>query len=224
MKRILLLIIFILHLVDSKGQSMHSNSTDKSNNVICLVPSKARFNNGWCIGWSPELSLGYGTDRLPVRINGVYTNLSPFQIVIITMIPFFLIRKEFYQDLTRKEIPIDTIQANHKLNGLAIGLFEIAENFSIQGIQFTALFHQAAKLNGLSLTTVASSYTQFNGVMISGLYNKSHFGKGVQIGLINKSHKMQGIQIGLWNIIGNKGFPIINMRFKNKKNTKHNNG
>lgn len=108
----------------------------------------------------------------------------------------------------------DDLVIRHKLNGVSISLFEFGEQFLIQGLHLTAFFHNVDKLNGASITSIASTYKHFNGVMISGIFNKTNRGKGLQIGLINSATKMNGIQIGLWNRIGNKGLPFINMNFK----------
>jgi hypothetical protein len=192
----------------------------KVHNVVGFAPSNAQYINGWAIGWATTLEYCDYMDS--VRINGIYTNISPFQPIVaamaIMMTPFALFRKETYEnyskDTTQYDTSYDTLQINHKLNGIAVGLFELSEEFTVQGLQVTALYHTMDKLNGMSLTLFASEYRHFNGLMVSGVYNSAYKGKGVQIGLINSTRKMQGVQVGLWNKIGNFGFPIINFRFR----------
>lgn len=184
-------------------------------NVIGLVPSKARVTNGWAIGWAASLD-NHCIHMDSIRINGLHTNVFLPQAYIAGM---SLVVAPFYPKMLLENFDVDTLTYDdlvirHKLNGVSISLFEFGEQFLIQGLHVTAFFHNVDKLNGLSITSIAGQYKHFNGVMISGILNKTNRGKGLQIGLINSAAKLNGIQIGLWNRIGEKGFPLINMNFK----------
>jgi hypothetical protein len=184
-------------------------------NVIGLVPSKARITNGWAIGWGASLD-DYCINMDSIRINGLHTNVFFFQIAVAGM---SLLMAPFQPKALLENFDVDTLTYSdliirHKLNGVSISLFEFGEQFSIQGLHVTAFFHNVDKLNGVSITSIASEYKHFNGVMISGIFNKTNRGKGLQIGLFNSATRMTGVQIGLWNRIGNRGFPLINMNFK----------
>ena len=143
--------------------------------------------------------------------------MSPFQIfvagMVIAMTPFALFMSDTYKKNEYFWV-YDTISINNQLNGVSIGLFEATEAFCMQGVQITALGSIMGKLNGFSVTFGASDYQYLNGVMISGVFNKTKKGNGLQIGLVNMAKEMQGVQIGLWNKIGKRGLPIINMSFK----------
>lgn len=185
----------------------------KVNNGVGMVPSNARVTNGLGIGWST--SLDYCADMDSVKINGLYSNISPFQVIVagmvIMMSPFALFSKETYQKSARDNTQYDNIYERHQINGASIGLFELGEEFTVRGVQITGLWHSMNKLNGVSLTSIISDYKHFNGVSICGIYNRTYKGRGVQIGLINKAEKLEGVQIGLWNIVGGRGFPLINI-------------
>ena len=188
---------------------------NKKHHVIGFVPSKARVTNGWAIGWST--SLNYCASMENIRVNGLYTNVSPFQMLLagaaIAMTPVALFIPETYQK-NENFWDYDTVSINNQLNGVAIGLFEVSDDFCMQGVQITALYHSLGKLNGFSANLVYSDYQYLNGVMISGVYNKTKKGKGLQIGLVNMAKEMRGVQIGLWNKTGKRGLPIINISFK----------
>ena len=217
MKTTSLIIFFTLAFTNLFGQWNCSDSTKirSHNNVIGFVPSNAKVTNGWAIGWN--VGLVYCSYNDSVQINGLHTNISPLQFFfaafMLPMLPFALLHEGFY--LYREHDNYDSI-IDKRLNGVSIGLFELGDDFCVQGLQITGLYHGMGKLNGLSITLGASSYQYFNGVMISGIQNKTKKGNGVQVGLTNKAKEMQGIQIGLWNKIGKRGLPIINMSFKNK--------
>jgi len=249
-----LIIVFINLSVPSlysQSDSLDSSKDDdfrrRTHNVVGFIPSKAHVTNGWAIGWAIidgyDMIDGYDLDRDSVRINGLYTNISPLPVFGFAMsLPYILniFNPKTYKNLFSKDVSHnadsskyvnsipDSILGKHKMNGVSIGTLEIGDGFAFQGLQITALAHSADKLNGVSLTTLGSGYKQFKGVMISGLLNWTDSGTGLQLGLINRmdtgvglqvglintSKKMRGVQIGLWNKIGNRGFPIINMRFK----------
>ena len=192
----------------------------KTRNVIGLVPSKARVTNGWAIGWSTGLDTYCDCSMENIRINGLHTNVSPFQMfvacVTVMMSPFALFIPETYQK-NENFWDYDTVSINNQLNGVAIGLFEVSDDFCMQGVQITALYHSLGKLNGFSANLVYSDYQYLNGVMISGVYNKTKKGKGLQIGLVNMAKEMRGVQIGLWNVNQKRKLPLINWNFKHTK-------
>ncbi len=219
----LLTIILLFISTNIFGQSNCLDSTlieinkRKSHNFIGFVPSNARTTNGWAIGWSTSVS-DYCASMDSIRINGLYTNISPFQVIVASMgvimgaASLFMPNK--YKQNSRDTVSYDILLSNHQLNGMSVGLFEHGEEFTMQGFQMSVVGHKMDKLNGISLTLITSEYKHSNGLMISGIYNKAYKVKGVQIGLINKAKKMKGIQIGLWNKIGDRAYPLINMKFK----------
>jgi len=220
MKRTLIIFIFsffsitVYCQVNSSDTTILVSNNNKVNNFIGFIPSKAKTTNGWAIGWTPALEANpWRLDT--VNINGLYTNISPFQVVVIAMAIPHLLKPSNYKKLPKDTIEYDNVRFRNRLNGLSVGLFDIGEEFCMQGVQLTLLYHEMGKLNGLSLTLLASNYKHFNGLMISGILNKTKSGKGLQIGLINKAKKLKGIQIGIWNKIGDKGFPLINMNLRN---------
>jgi len=190
---------------------------NKTRNIIGLVPSNARVTNGWAIGWCTSLDC-YCAYMDSIRINGLYTNISPLQIIIagmtIAMTPFALFMPDTYKKRNEYFWVYDTVSINNQLNGVSIGLFELTEDFCMQGVQITALGSKMGKLNGFLVTLVYSDYEYLNGVIVSGIFNKTKKGNGLQIGLVNIAKEMRGVQIGLWNKIGKRGLPIINMSFK----------
>jgi hypothetical protein len=224
MKKVLS-IIFLLSFTSSvftqtKNDStvnIKSSCTPRIRNVIGFVPSKADKINGWTIGW---LLLEENNNECDsVIINGFYTNISPAQIAGVMLIPY-MIAAPF--ELKAKELKMCNLDTNriiieNKINGISIGILEIADWYVVNGIQISGLTHSMYKLNGLSISLGESFYDSFKGVMISGLLNQTVDGKGLQIGLVNSSKNMTGVQIGLWNRIGNRGLPIINMSFRKKK-------
>lgn len=179
MSRIFSMLFFVVLWTNSYGQ-FNCNDTarfeinkQKVHNVIGLVPSNARVTNGWAIGWSTLVS-DYCAYMTPIRINGLYTNISPFQLFVA---------------------------------GMGIGMGAVA--------LFMPKTYKNINVDTASYDSIIITH-KFNGLMISGIYNKAYKGNGLQIGLINKTKKMNGIQIGLWNKIGNRGLPFINMSFKKK--------
>lgn len=202
-----------------------ADSSRKVRNIIGFVPSKASTINGWAVGWLFVLDM-YAEEKKSVRINGLYTNIGPVQALVIAFSPAFI--SDFPKHILHADSAwLDYTYFNHRVNGVSIGIFEAADDFSIQGLQITGLFQRVGKMNGLSIAGLASVYEKLNGVMISGIYNSTATGSGIQlglfniaskmngiqIGLFNNSFTMKGIQIGLWNKIGKRGFPFINFRF-----------
>ena len=223
MKRIIFLLFFVTTIqINLFGQFNCLDSTEdyknKTHNVIGLVPSKARVTNGWAIGWSTDISHCAYMDS--IRVNGLYTNISPFQMFIagsaIVMTPFVLFMPETYK---KNEYfwEYDSTSINNQINGVSIGLFEVGEDFCMQGVQVTALYHNMGKLNGFSITLVGTDYQYLNGVMVSGIFNKTKKGNGLQIGLVNMAKEMRGVQIGLWNVNQKRKLPLINWNFKRTK-------
>ena len=221
MNRLMILSLLLAIHANLFGQSNCLDETDmeayknKKHHVIGFVPSKARVTNGWAIGWSAGLDHCAYMEN--IRVNGLYTNVSPFQMflacVTVMMSPFALFIPETYQK-NENFWDYDTEIINNQLNGVSIGLFEETDNFCMQGVQITALESKMGKLNGFSANLVCSDYQYLNGVVISGVYNKTKKGNGLQIGLVNVAKEMRGVQIGLWNKTGKRGLPIINMSFK----------
>lgn len=209
----------------SDSLTLVADSSRRVRNIIGFVPSKASTINGWAVGWVFALDY-HAEEKKSVRINGLYTNIGPIQALIIAFSPAFM--SDFPKHILRADsVWLDYTYFNHRLNGVSIGIYEAADEFSIQGLQVTALFQRVGKMNGLSITGIASVYEKLNGVMISGIYNSTATGNGIQLGVFNIASKingiqiglfnncftMKGIQIGLWNKIGKRGFPFINFSF-----------
>jgi hypothetical protein len=245
----------------TEPQSLDASKSEvflrNSRNGIGFIPSKKEVINGLALGL---LTLDSTEPYVhSIRINGLYLNVSP---VIpmgvgyagatgVLMAVGALFDKNTYKKPTEVERNYrDSIRqidptlregfGKHKVNGVAIGWMDFGEDFSVQGLQISA-FHFSDRLQGLSIAPLGSDYKELKGVMISGLFNVSYKGTGVQlgffnswregnglqigalnfsdervgvqIGLINSSKKMKGIQIGLWNRIGKRGLPFINMKF-----------
>jgi hypothetical protein len=225
MNRFYLTALLCLYTLTSSGQLINCFDAREAarydrrvNNVIGLIPSKARVTNGLAVGWLNSLEANAWC-RDSLRINGVYMNVSPLQPILISMVavmlPFALFSPATYEKWNWEYEPehYDTIQMKHKLNGVAVSLMDEGDLFILQGIQVTLIGHSMGKLNGVSLTGLVCEYKFFNGLMIAGILNKGYKGKGLQIGLLNKAHDMRGVQIGLWNQIGKRGLPFINMKF-----------
>ena len=221
MKQTLLIFFLCIYPLISIGQLINcsdtvqiENNRNRVNNIIGLIPSNARITNGWAIGWATSVDANAWC-RDSLLINGVYTNISPFQIFMGGLIIPALLFPSTYEVWYFEHEPAyyDTVLVNHKLNGISLGLLEQGDEFSVQGLQLTLLFHNMGKLNGVSITTFIADYLNFNGVMLAVIFNKAYRGKGLQIGLINRAEDLKGVQIGLWNRIGDRALPIINMRF-----------
>lgn len=239
MKKPILLILIVFIFSSTYGQ--HGLSCEhldkleyynnKSNNIIGFVPCKARVTNGWAIGVLPIIGM-YCEEMDSIRINGLYTNVSPLHLFITAFgllatpiavcIPANYKREQLdslqvdsisrVRGLTWYEI--DSANVKHKANGLILGIYETGKFFEVNGVQITLTEHVMEKLNGFGFAPLYSFYKEFDGFIITGIKNDANKGKGVQIGLFNRSYKMKGIQIGLWNKIGKRGLPLINMSFK----------
>lgn len=221
----LLTFLLAISALTVQGQSKCQDSTkfdiykNKTHNIIGFIPCNARITNGLGIGWSSTIS-DYCAHMDSIRINGTYINFSPFQVFVagagITMLPFVLFMPETYRNLEADTSIYIESKTGNQLNGLGISLFEIGDDFTFNGLHILILANSSEKLNGVSATLFYNEYKKFTGVMLSGVYNKTIEGKGLQIGLVNNSKKMTGLQIGLWNKIGKRGLPFLNMSFKKK--------
>jgi hypothetical protein len=225
MKLRFLFFIFITSIMSANGQfNCRDSSTfetykNKTHNIVGLVPSNARVTNGLAIGWSISIS-DYCGHMNSIRINGAYINISPFQAFVagmgLVMLPFALLMPNPNTNhQIDTSIYIQTSEIN-QLNGFALSLFEVGEDFTFSGLHINILYNNSDNLNGVSSTTIYNKYKKFSGLMLTGIYNKTLYGKGVQVGLINNAKSLRGVQIGLWNKIGKRGIPIINMSFKQK--------
>lgn len=216
-------VFFWLLIAFSFSNSLHAqhfcdekHSASGANNVLGFVPTHHRITNGLALGYSVDLD--YCKDLDSVRINGVYVNISPLQplgmLMMLPMLPYAIVKKTQRDEKEAISYVQDSLIANHKLNGLAIGVLEHGDGFCMQGLQVSLLFHHMDQLNGLSISSLVGNYYHFKGLMISGIYNSAHKGKGVQLGLVNKAKEMRGIQVGLWNSNGRRSLPFINWQFK----------
>jgi hypothetical protein len=226
MHRITLIIVLIFFISPTFCQSdkvdltnfIHQSKERKIRNIIGFIPSKADAINGLAIGW---LELGaYEDKKDSVIINGVYSNISPLQFFVGAISIPYLIISPFNKDIFKETFgDVNSVNKEYenRINGVSLSFLEGSDRYVVNGLQVSVLFHNMYKLHGFSATIGASFYSSFNGLMISGLFNNTKYGKGLQIGLINRSYNLTGLQIGLWNRIGNRSLPIINMRFKKQK-------
>jgi len=201
-------------------EQMNNDTNSISRNIIGFVPSKADNINGWAIGW---LMLD---EKEKLKINGLYTNLSPFQLywggfMTIGLIWTLLGADEFHFETDNGKIygeyiGIDSTKCNQLLNGISISIVDNAERTKINGLEISLVHQQTFVNNGISISGLCNSKTKFNGLMI-GLMNIAEKGNGLQIGLINNCGNLQGFQIGLINRCGSRIIPFINCRFKKNK-------
>jgi hypothetical protein len=84
----------------------------------------------------------------------------------------------------------------------------------MHGVSLNGGIYQSVSSKGLVVTGSQSIVDEFNGVLISGLRNKSIKGKGLQVSLLNVCKHMKGIQIGLWNVNSKRKLPLINWSFR----------
>jgi hypothetical protein len=225
MKISFLSFIFTILVFTVHGQSNCQDSTkfesykNKTHHIIGLIPCNARVTNGLSIGWSTSID-DYCAYMNSIRINGVYINASPLQVLMagmgLVMIPFALLMPKTYKNLQPDTSIYVVTSEGNQLNGLGISLFEVGEDFTFNGLHIPILTNNSGNLNGVSTSLIYNKYRNFSGVMLTILYNNTIDGKGIQIGLINNAKRMTGIQIGLWNKIGKRGLPFINMSFKKK--------
>lgn len=183
---------------------------------IGFVPSNFKKLNGWAIGY---LILG-AKEKSNQTINGIYTNISPIQPFMLAIASPYIIADIFTLPFRKNNglsynriLDSDCSSNDNEINGLMVSLLDASDSFIINGVQISGLNLSMKKLNGLSIALIGSQYDNFDGVMVSGCYNRSYKGRGFQLGLINVVKDFKGIQIGLWNKIGNFGLPFINMRF-----------
>jgi hypothetical protein len=180
---------------------------------IGFIPSRTQKIYGWAIGW---LVLGQGKVD-SIRIDGIYTNLSPLAaLTALIALPYILTKPFDVFKNTSDTSYILKQEIENKINGISLSIFEGSSNFCVNGIQVSGLVIAMYKLKGISMSVGSSEYQSFSGVMLSGLYNYTDKGRGLQIGLVNHSDQLIGIQIGLWNKIGNRAFPFLNFNFKSK--------
>ena len=200
---------------DSMYVSVSDSSVRQVRNGIGFIPSKADGVNGWAIGW---IELG-ANDRDSVVINGLYTNLEPFQVFWAGMIFAYTMWTPFNLKETLNNLEyFDSTYIWHgnRINGISLSVTEFSDDYHVNGLIISGVIHDLYKLNGLSVSGLIGEFSSFNGVMVSGILNNTHSGKGLQIALVNRTQAMTGIQIGLWNQIGKRKIPLINMSFKTK--------
>lgn len=191
-------------------------TAQKTRNVFWIMPTKAEKVNGIC--WT-LLSPSFLKDNNLTTINGLNISTDLLSLVTSPFIAVHLVldtnsHKHFFSEY------IETCEniTELKINGLNIGTGSL-ETTEINGVNIQAMYFITGKIKGFSLTPFISKIYESKGLLISGLYNKTTIGRGVQIALINDCKDCQGVQIGLLNKMGKRTLPFINMRFK-KKNAK----
>lgn len=227
--RVLILALLFMSCFGCLGQfrcedTAAVNKLRKVNNGIGFIPSKVTITNGLAINWLYSLQ-AYCQYRDSLQINGVYLNAGPFQAVVAGFTaPYFLFSVRY--SIGMDSVP-ETYIVNHHLNGLAIGLLEMGEDFSFRGLSLIATYQFSSELKGVSVSGLVSEHHAFSGIMVAGLRTGTGVGKGlqvalinsaveirgVQIGLSNSAYRMRGVQIGLWNRIGKRGLPLLNFSF-----------
>ncbi len=199
---------------NQEDNNLKSNDTSYViRNVIGFVPSNANVINGWAIGYL-DLS-----SHKAVKINGIYTNIGPLQLISsVFMIPRY-IGLIFGGDMPRFHtdnnniygnfVDKDTIISNQVVNGLAFSILDISDYAKINGLNFSVISNFTNKTNGIAIAGIMNLNIKFNGLMI-GTVNFAEKGNGVQIGLINNCGDLNGVQIGLINKSRKRVLPIIN--------------
>lgn len=219
------LLIAILGLMPVFGFSQTMPTADSSKviakNVIGFIPSKANIVNGWAIGYGFRLSSPDSSSR---KINGVYTNVQPLNVLVLGFATPHLILGSL-QHLAQSNNNTDTAKTSKRkiqdsvsgdtLNGIAMHLFGIGYSYGyvINGFEFCPGTISGTTLNGLSVALFAG-YEDFKGCMIGGFTNYAEKGRGAQVSLINIADNFNGVQIGLLNRIGDRVTPFINFSFK----------
>lgn len=227
--RVLILAVLFMSCFECLGQfrcedTAAVNKLRKVNNGIGFIPSKATVTNGLAVNWSYALD-GYCDYRDSLQINGLYLNIGPFPAVVAGFSAPLLL---FYvKEALRMDSVPETYTAKHQLNGLAIGLLEMGDDFSFRGLSVVATYQIYSEMRGVSISGLMSRSNVLNGVSVAGLNTQTGVGnglqvalinsaveiRGIQIGLSNSAYRMRGVQIGLWNRIGKRGLPLLNFSF-----------
>lgn len=226
--------------IDDPEEKPTNDSLYKVNNFFSIVPSSAHEVNGWAFG-AFEYRLAHPNKSYPKRINGLYTEVSPFGAMaslvmspqVAIMITPYIMSTEMedrFHDSKYFHNHDSTYLTNNinQINGLSIILFTTESSFQNNGVcintcaniyyknnglNITAIVSMNYEVNGLALTGLTNEIYKLNGVAISGLVNKSYHANGLQIALFNEAKNMKGVQLGLWNKIGNRSLPFINLSF-----------
>lgn len=219
------------------SQNVINNSSDTINettlivrdssltrNIIGFIPSKADKVNGWAIGYL-FLSENDLSDNKMKVINGVYSNLSPFQIYYGAYVSIFSFWALFGTDALNvktqnksiygKYSGKDSLELNKILNGVSLSFADIGYRTKINGIEISVLSQNSDQMNGLSFSGLVNSKTFLKGGMF-GLINISESVKGFQCGLVNNCSNLQGFQLGLFNRSDNRIMPILNIRLNKR--------
>jgi hypothetical protein len=173
-------------------------------NWVWFTPSRATTING--------LNIGLQTNPFSekqLKINGVNLNADAAS----ALFAFYAV---MYVGVGNKlaDLP-DTISTHvSSLSGLSVSAGGVIGDVKMHGVSLNGGIYQSVSSKGLVVTGSQSLVDEFNGVLISGLRNKSIKGKGLQVSLLNVCKHMKGIQIGLWNVNSKRKLPLINWSFR----------
>jgi hypothetical protein len=207
-KKILLLILF------ASAIFLNPSIAQKTRNVFWFMPSKAQKVNGVCFTLLPS---DFVQDSGLVVINGLSISTDILNVMALSIGTVHLLfdkNAHKYVFLTYAEK--EEKKSDYIINGVNIGTGLLGD-VDINGVNIQALYILTGKIRGVSINPIMTKIYDYKSLIISGLYNKTTEGQGVQIGLINDCKNCQGVQIGLINKMGNRTVPFINFRFKKPK-------
>jgi hypothetical protein len=173
-------------------------------NWVWFTPSRATKINGLNIG----LQTNPFNDK-ELEINGVNLNADAASALMAFYALMYLGEGNKLADMP------DTISTHAStLSGLSLSAGGVIGDVKMHGVSLNGGIYQSVSSKGLVVTGSQSIVDEFNGVLISGLRNKSIKGKGLQVSLLNVCKHMKGIQIGLWNVNSKRKLPLINWSFR----------
>ncbi len=165
-----------------------------------FVPSEANVINGWAIGYGFTLD---APDLSTQTINGLYTNVQLLNALLLGFASPYLILNPILQ-LSNSQDVSDTAKAikkwipnsdlNDTLNGMAVHLFGIgfSDDIVINGVEICPGIINGDQLNGFSLN-LGTEHNEIAGCVISGFYNFTEKGTGVQMALVNDANEFRGV-------------------------------
>jgi hypothetical protein len=205
MKKTIIFLLFLLNCLTINAQ--------QTRNGVWLFPSKAKKINGLCLTLlPPDL---FDEINNPKQVNGINLQPDALSLMMDLMLSVhLLLDKEARGRYFNTYIDSSALENDiFYVNGLNIGISSPTSQLSVKGVNIQGAYTFASELKGLSITPLVSKTINHNGLIISGLCNKSYKGKGVQIALVNDCKDCKGVQLGLINRMGKRIIPFINLRF-----------
>ena len=172
---------------------------------VWFTPSNANRIKGVTIGLQSMHAQGE-----PLEISGVNFNADALSFL---MGMYAFIDLPFNNYLINMPDTVDKSGINIRVSGLSFSGGGLVGPILVKGVSFNGGVCSATESKGLLLTGSQNLVDEFNGVVISGLRNKSVKGRGMQVGLLNICKNMKGIQLGLWNVNSKRRLPLVNWSF-----------